>query len=107
MMETNTEGDDIWSYSLKPRNVKVFGVPNERQVVHVEIQTLPESNVELLTELSPTPTGKFFIVVFQRKLLPFKKGPSPVAINRKKPSIIQELNRYNKGLERRQKWNQE
>ena len=48
------ESDDIWSYSFKSRNIKVFGVPNERQVVHVEVQTLAKANVEMLTELSST-----------------------------------------------------
>jgi hypothetical protein len=71
----------IWDLSLKPRNIKVFGVPNERSVLHVEQWPLPDDNIELLVELSTTASsGKFFFVVFLRKLLPFKsqsKSRSP------------------------------
>jgi hypothetical protein len=75
------DSDIIWNLELKPRNIKVFGVPNERAVLHVEKWPLTDDNIELLVELSITPTsGKFFFVVFLRKLLPFKsesKSKSP------------------------------
>ena len=40
---------------MKPRNVKVFGVPNERSVLHVERWPVQDDNIELLVEISTTP----------------------------------------------------
>ena len=81
-MPKEDDPDVIWNTDLKPRKIKVFGVPNERSVLHVENWPVPNDNIELLAELSITPSsGKFFFVVFLRKLLPFKsesKSRSPV-----------------------------
>jgi len=49
---------------------KPFGVPNLRQVLYTQKQSI--GRVELLTEVSKTDNGKFFIVVFQRYLKPSK-----------------------------------
>ena len=43
---------------------KPFGVPNNRNVLLVKKELI--GRVELLTEVSKTDNGKFFIVVFQR-----------------------------------------
>ena len=52
---------------MLPRiEAKPFGVPNKRTVLYVKSDV--KDRVELLTEVSKTDNGKFFIVVFQRFL---------------------------------------
>jgi hypothetical protein len=56
----------VWSNQVvEPRcQAKPFGVPNDRQVLHVELRTYGQT--QLCIEVSKTLLGKFFIVVFQR-----------------------------------------
>ena len=56
---------EFWSESLFPRiEAKAFGVPIKRQVLKVQLKSI--ARVQLLTEVSKTDNGKFFIVVFKR-----------------------------------------
>ena len=58
---------ELWSEQLAPRiEAKPFGVPNARTVLLVQRQDI--GRVELLTEVSKTDNGKFYIVVFQKFL---------------------------------------
>ena len=66
---------------MQPRDLKVFGVPKERLVLHVERWSINQANIEFLVELSSgISSGKFYFVVFQRKITPKKTcDRSPVA----------------------------
>lgn len=64
---------ELWSDQLLPRvEAKPFGVPNLRQVLYIQRQTI--NRVEILIEVSKTDNGKFFIVVFQRYIRPGKSS---------------------------------
>lgn len=68
---------DLWSDMLLPRvQAKPFGVPNLRTILLVQRQQA--GRVELLTEVSKTDNGKFFIVVFQR-YINLKKSARDIA----------------------------
>ena len=64
----------LWSESLQPRiEARPFGVPPNRTVLRVQRKTI--DRVELLTEISKTENGKFFIVVFKRFIKKKMKSP--------------------------------
>ena len=66
---------NLWSDSLHPRiEARAFGVPIKRIVLKVKRQKI--ERVELLTEVSKTENGKFYIVVFKR-FVKKKKQSSP------------------------------
>ena len=70
---------DLWSDQILPRvEAKPFGLPNLRTVLLTQHQTV--GRVELLTEVSKTDSGKFYIVVFQRFVKP-KKSARTSALN--------------------------
>ena len=105
LSDVEEEVTGIWHDVLKPRDVKVFGVPIERIVLHVERWMLSESNIEMLVELSSgISSGKFYYIVFQRKINPKRtRSRSPkengLVHEKRLQSKLERLDRVNKAFE--------